>query len=81
VAQVQIRNAEFAAREVRIHAGQSVRFTNLDDDVHTATANDGSWSSPDLRRGESYVRRFDTPGRYPYYCQQHPDMSGMVVVE
>ena len=81
MASVQMKDFNFTVPEVHIRAGQSVRFTNLDDDVHTATANDGSWSSPDLKRGESYVRRFDAPGRYPYYCQQHPDMAGVVIVE
>jgi plastocyanin len=81
VAAVPIKDSDFTVKEVHLRPGQSLRWTNLDEDVHTVTANDGSWSSPDLRRGESYVRRFDAPGRYPYYCQQHPDMSGLVVVE
>jgi plastocyanin len=80
-ASVQVTNSEFTAKEVHVRAGQSVSWTNQDDDVHTVTADDGSWSSPDLRRGDVYVHRFDAPGRYPYYCQQHPDMSGVVIVQ
>jgi plastocyanin len=30
---------------------------------------------------ESYERRFDKPGRYPYTCGPHPEMKGVVIVE
>jgi plastocyanin len=78
---VVMANMEFRQHEVRIRAGQSVRWTNSDDDVHSVVADDGSWSSPDMPQRATFVHRFGKPGRYPYYCQQHPDMTGVVVVE
>jgi plastocyanin len=80
-ASVLVKDFTFGPGKVRIRAGQSVRWVNQDDDVHSAVADDGSWSSPDLERGDAFARRFDTPGRYPYYCRQHPDMTGVIVVE
>ncbi|MDB4952419.1 MAG: blue (type 1) copper domain protein [Gemmatimonadetes bacterium] len=78
---VEMRGSMFSVREVRVHAGQRVRWVNRDEDVHTVTADDGSWSSPDMHRGDVFARVFDKAGRYPFYCQQHPDMEGVVIVE
>lgn len=30
--------------------------------------------------GESWSRRFDRPGSYPYTCGPHPEMKGLVEV-
>lgn len=80
-ATVEMRLVAFTPGEVRIRAGQSVEWVNRDPIEHTATANDGSWGSEPLKEGERYVRRFDTPGRYPYHCTPHPQMQGVVIVE
>ena len=42
----------------------------------------GSWRSPNLRPGQSFSRRFDTPGEYRYVCTLHlaEEMVGRVVV-
>ncbi|HET6765472.1 MAG TPA: cupredoxin domain-containing protein, partial [Longimicrobiaceae bacterium] len=80
-ASVVMAHGDFGPQEVHIHAGQSVRWTNQDEHVHSVVADDGSWSSPDMPLGAVFVRRFATAGRYPFYCQQHPDMTGVVIVE
>lgn len=80
-ARVEIRMIAFGPNEVRIKPGQSVEWVNRDPVVHTATANDRSWSSELLQEGQRYVRRFDRPGRYPYHCVPHPQMTGVVIVE
>lgn len=78
---VEMKLIAFAPAEIRIRAGQSVEWVNLDPVEHTATADDGSWGSELLKEGERYVRRFDTPGRYTYHCIPHPQMQGVVIVE
>jgi plastocyanin len=80
-ARVQIRQVAFQQREVHIHAGQSVEWTNQDPTVHTVTGNDGSWGSDLLTEGKRYSHRFDRPGRYAYHCLPHPMMTAVVVVE
>lgn len=67
--------------EVTIYAGQTVKFTNNDSTKHTATADDNSWGTGTLNSGDSFVRRFTTPGTYTYFCSYHPDMTGTIVVE
>ena len=64
-----------------IHAGETVRWTNADTASHTATAEDNSWGTGTLKTGQSFVRRFNTPGTYSYYCSYHPEMTGTIVVE
>ncbi len=63
-----------------IHAGETVRWTNNDTASHTATAEDNSWGTGTLKTDQSFVRRFDTPGTYTYYCSYHPEMTGTIVV-
>ena len=80
-ARVDIRMIAFQPAEIRIRAGQSVEWSNRDPIQHTVTGKDGSWGSELLNEGQRYVHRFATPGRYPYYCTPHPQMTGVVIVE
>jgi plastocyanin len=80
-ARVEMRQVAFSPREVHIHPGQTVEWTNRDPTVHTVTADDGSWGSQLLAEGKTFSHRFDKPGRYAYHCLPHPMMTGVVVVE
>lgn len=80
-ATVEIRMVAFAPGTVRIRAGEAVEWINHDPIEHTATADDESWGSAMLAEGERFVHRFDRPGRYPYFCLPHPQMTGVVIVE
>lgn len=64
-----------------IVAGQTIMWTNNDSVSHTATADDDSWGTGTLKTGQSFVRRFDTPGTYTYHCSYHPEMTGTIIVE
>ncbi|MGH7563524.1 MAG: cupredoxin domain-containing protein [Gemmatimonadota bacterium] len=78
---VVLRDFSFGPAEIRIRAGETVRWVNDDPVAHTVTADDGSFDSDLLENGEGFSRRFDDPGRYPYHCTPHPFMTGLVVVE
>ena len=77
---VTISDFEFGPSTINIGSGDSVTWTNRGPTVHTATANDGSFDSGNLDRGESYTRRFTAAGTYSYICTPHPFMTGRVVV-
>lgn len=64
-----------------IVAGQTIMWTNNDSVSHTATADDNSWGTGTLKTGQRFVRRFDTPGTYTYFCSYHSEMTGTVIVE
>lgn len=77
---VDISDYAFKAQTITIHAGESVTWTNRDDDPHTVTADDGSFDSKGLGQGDHYTHVFRSAGRFPYHCAAHPFMKGVVVV-
>ena len=77
--QVPMRMIAYVPPEIRIRAGQSVEWINQDPTPHTVTGE--GWASEIILEGGRYTRRFDQPGRYPYRCLPHPQMTGVVIVE
>jgi len=71
----------FQPATITVHAGAAVTWTNESDADHTVTADDGSWSSTNVGKGQSYSRRFTKPGKYPYVCGLHGYMTGVVIVK
>jgi plastocyanin len=67
---------------VTVRSGDMVTWENRGQTTHNAVAADASWSSGNLRPGQSFSRRFDAPGEYGYVCTLHLDeeMVGKVVV-
>ncbi|MBV8532143.1 MAG: cupredoxin family copper-binding protein [Candidatus Eremiobacteraeota bacterium] len=78
---VQIKNDAFHPDTLAITAGQSVTFTNDDDDAHTVTASDGSFDSKGLDTNGVWRHVFSKPGTYAYFCELHPFMKGTIVVK
>lgn len=79
-ADVTIGGFAFGPVEIRVQAGETVRWINGDPVAHTVTSDDGAFDSGLVRPGASYERRFDEPGIFPYHCTPHPFMTGRVVV-
>jgi plastocyanin len=77
---VAIANFGFGPQAVVVKAGATVTWTQQDEDAHTVTADDGSFSSQPLDHGQIYSHTFTTPGTYSYHCSIHPFMHGTVVV-
>lgn len=81
-AAVVISGFAFSPANVTIPAGGRVTWTNQDDIPHTVTsaATPRLFGSEALDTGEHFVRVFDKPGTYRYFCAIHPHMQGVVVV-
>ncbi len=71
----------FEPEELTVPAGTTVTFTNRDSAAHTATADDTSFDTEELGKGDSAEETFDEPGTYTYFCRFHVFMKGSVVVE
>ena len=81
-AEVKLENYAFAPAELTVKAGTTVRWTNGEKRVSHLIlfTGPGGFESDRIFPGESWERRFDKPGRYPYTCGPHPEMKGLVVV-
>lgn len=79
-AKVEIVDFEYEPAAVTIQAGGKVTWLNQDAEEHTATFDDGSFSTGDLAEGKLKSESFKTPGTYSYFCEIHPDMKGTVEV-
>jgi LPXTG-motif cell wall-anchored protein len=80
-ATVTISDFKFTPSTVTVNEGDTVTFNNDGPTVHTATADDGSFDTGSLRKGESGSATFTSAGTVTYYCQPHPFMKGKVVVQ
>ena len=79
-AEIEIRNFQFVPAVVEIAAGATVTWTNDDEEIHTISSRDGSFSSPGIDGEQRFSFRFEKPGTYEYGCALHPQMKGTVVV-
>lgn len=78
-AAVLLENFSFSPPSVTIAAGGEVTWTNRDSVDHTVTGE--NWGSELFGKDQSFTKKFETPGVYPYHCAPHPNMTGRVVVE
>ena len=77
----RIDGLAFVPSRLEIAAGTTVQWKNNDPLVHTVTAIDSSFASPQFGLDGTYRHTFTTPGTYDYYCALHPNMKGTVVVK
>jgi plastocyanin len=77
---VAIQNFAFAPATITVKVGTTVTWTNSDQDAHTVTAQDRSFTSAPLNPGDSYRYTFTKSGSYAYLCTIHPFMTATVVV-
>lgn len=79
-AKVTIQGFAFDPASITVKAGDTVTWTNQDNAAHTVTADDNSWTSPTIAKGETYSHTFTTAGTVAYHCSIHPTMKATVVV-
>jgi plastocyanin len=81
---IAMQNFAYTPDSIRVAAGTTVTWANCEPptiDSHTATAKDAGWKSGFLAPGAKYSRVFATPGRFEYFCEPHPFMHGVIIVE
>jgi plastocyanin len=69
----------------RVAIGTTVEWKNVGRNVHTVTADDGSFDSGLLQPGQEYEHTYDKPGVYQFLCTLHGTkggggMAGTIVV-
>jgi plastocyanin len=80
--EVRIVQHRFDPPALTVRVGSVVRWANHETRTSHSVlfTGPGGFESERLMPGDSWQRRFDTPGRYPYTCGPHPDMLGVVEV-
>jgi plastocyanin len=63
-----------------VNPGETVTWYNAGGAMHTVDSNTEAFESPTLNPGSSFSVTFDSAGFYPYHCDFHPNMTGMVIV-
>jgi plastocyanin len=77
----------FEPNLVTAAVGNTVSWTNDDEQIHTVTSGtptsgpDGLFDSGIMSAKASFHQTFDTVGTYDYYCIVHPWMLGTVIAE
>ena len=65
-----------------INVGDEVTWRNVGNLDHTITADDNSFNSGIMKRGDTFTVRFNKSGNFMYHCHEHIGwMKGVVVVK
>ena len=75
---VDIKKFKFAPDKLTVKPGDVIIWTNFDIAPHTATANDESWDTGTLRKGESHSILVTKDMHLEYFCRFHPHMKASI---
>jgi plastocyanin len=80
---VKVGHNRLDPAELTVPTGSAVTFRNEDQmpGGHTIVAEDGSFESPGLAKGEEWSHTFEEPGTYTYIIKEHPSAKGKIVVK
>jgi plastocyanin len=83
VVEVAIQDYRFTPREVRIKAGDTVKWINREKRTSHSVLfpAENGLESERLFPQEQWQRTFGQPGRHEYRCGPHEEMKGVVLVE
>ncbi len=81
--EVTIQDYRFSPQEVRIKAGDTVKWINREKRTSHSVLfpAENGLESERLFPGEHWQRTFTRPGAYSYRCGPHEEMKGLIVVE
>ncbi|MBV8222899.1 MAG: cupredoxin domain-containing protein, partial [Candidatus Eremiobacteraeota bacterium] len=77
---VSVDKDGFHPTVIRIYAGQSVAWTNLDKLPHAATASDGSWDTGEIAPSKAQALQFFEIGKWDYLDGFNPIQHGTLIV-
>ncbi len=77
---VEIRHNAFAPSTVRIVAGDTIRWRNVDTRNHQVVSTTGTFASPVLAPNRTYSFTFEVAGTYRYRDALNPTVMGIVRV-
>ena len=83
---VNMDKFQFKGRSITVQQGWTVEWINKEAPRHTATADDESFDSGTMSRGDTFTFTFNETGTFRYYCKFHGDngdvgMAGTIIVQ
>lgn len=80
---ITMKGMKFVPSKLEVRIGDTVIWMNESGGEHNVVANDGSFKSTMLEKGQYYALVFSKAGAYKYYCQPHRimGMKGSVEVK
>jgi len=73
---VSIENFAFSPPSLDVAAGTEVTVTNRDEAAHTLTADDDSFDTGELAKGQSGSITVQGSGEIAFHCEIHTSMKG-----
>ncbi len=82
IVEVSIEEYKFQPADLKIKAGTTVKWVNKEKRTSHSVLFTGpnGFESARFFPDESYSRKFDKAGIYPYSCGPHPEMKGNIEV-
>lgn len=77
---IKIENFSFQPTNLTVKSGTTVTWTNNDSTPHTVSADDNSFGSGTMSKGDTFTYTFTTPGTMAYYCSFHKSMRGNITI-
>lgn len=78
---VKITRTAFSPAVLTVNHGDRVTWQNADTIDHQIVANDGSFASPILHRGQTWSRTLTTAGTFRYHDALAPKLTGRITVK
>ena len=78
--EVTISESGFTPQNVRVYAGQQVRYVNKDSESRSVNASDNSFRSGEIKPGGSWIFSTSKPGRYDIVDGTRPFVVGVIEV-
>ena len=78
---VHIRDFQYIPKDPAIHVGDTIQYINDDESAHTVTADDKSYDSGYMAKGQTWSKTYTVAGAYPYFCAYHAFMRASVTVK
>ena len=75
---VTIQGMAFNPAELTVKKGDTVTFTNMDSVPHSGTADNGSFDTDKLGKGQSGKVTIAAKGDIAFHCKVHPSMKGVI---
>lgn len=75
---VDMKGFKFRPDSLRLAAGDTVIWSNGDDEPHSVTLDTATFDSGDIAPGSRFRWVFRQKGRLRYHCEVHPRMHGVL---